>query len=95
MTAMYSPRHSSWTRLAVAGAAIAVLSGCTSQSVDGQAVRDATYQPSRNSEAASNQSPLQAPKAVYPTADGPTENPGVGLGVPTHPPTDFSLIPGN
>jgi hypothetical protein len=34
-------------------------------------------------------------EAEYPKTDHPTDHPEIGLGVPTHPPTDFSLIPGN
>jgi hypothetical protein len=95
MAPMHAARTRSWTRLAVVGVAMAVLSGCTPQIVDGEAVKDATYQPSRQGEAAANRTLPEPPKVVYPKTDRPTENPGVGLGVSTHPPTDFSLIPGS
>lgn len=74
---------------------MALLSGCAPQITDGRAVPDASNQLNRHSEAASNQTLPEPPKTAYPTTDHPTEHPGVGLGVPTHPPTDFSLIPGN
>lgn len=74
---------------------MALVSGCAPQITDGRAIPDASDQLNPKGEAASNQSLPAPPQTAYPTTDHPTDHPGVGLGVPTHPPTDFSLIPSN
>ncbi len=86
------------TRFAVIAVALVCLSACTPRVVDGQALQDPAYVSDRQNGVTHSPQPQQvsAPGQVdYPKTDHPTEHPEVGLGVATHPPTDFSLIPGN
>lgn len=95
---MHTTKRGARTRLAVIAVAAVCLSGCAPRVVSGQAVEDPTVNPGLQNQVTQSHQPQQrsTPSGYeYPKTDRPTEHPEVGLGVPTHPPTDFSLIPGN
>lgn len=98
ITCMHTSKRGARIRLVAIAVAAVCLSGCAPRVVGGQAVQDPTFAPGQQSLVTHSQQPQQvsAPSGIeYPKTDRPTEHPEVGLGVPTHPPTDFSLIPGN
>jgi len=99
MGAVHSATRHPLTRLVVIAVSLVCLAGCAPRIVQGHATYNPAEAPGQQgaiSESPQGQQPVSAPsRAQYPKTDHPSEHPGVGLGVLTHPPTDFSLIPAN